>query len=203
VPPYVYYSRKNLNAVEVQFFNESRAEAANKERDTNMEKAFEVLKDFTIRKILVTVPPKLVSTTTARDTTLDDNILIPHHHTSHKPRNDLPHWRRSLMPIKLIGDTVTLSAGASDIITLRSDIDVSAKAILWNSSGRCKITRLEFPAGVELLKGSLELEQLNKDSHRYVLPEAISLSAGVEVRFHLTDISGASNVVYVALECTY
>jgi len=107
------------------------------------------------------------------------------------------------MPIKLIGDTVTLSAGASDIITLRSDVDVSATAILWNSTGRCRVTRIEFPAGVELLKGSLELDQLNRDSRRYILPEAVSLSAGVEVRFHLTDISGASNVVYIALECTY
>jgi len=77
MPPYVYYSRKNLNAVEVQFFDQSRAEATNKERDTNMEKAFEVLTDFKIKKIMVTVPPKLVSTTTAKDTTLDDNIVIP------------------------------------------------------------------------------------------------------------------------------
>jgi len=65
MPPYVYYSRKNLNAVEVQFFNQSRAEAANKEMETNLEKAYEVLRDFTIRRILVTVPVKLVSTTTA------------------------------------------------------------------------------------------------------------------------------------------
>jgi len=77
MPPYVYYSRKNLNAVEVQFFDQSRAEAANKEIDTNLEKAFEVLKDFTIKKILITVPPKLVSSTTQRDTALDDNVVIP------------------------------------------------------------------------------------------------------------------------------
>jgi len=77
MPPYVYYSRKNLNATEIQFFNESRAEATNKEIDTNLEVAYKVLKDFTIKKILVTVPPKLVSTTTAKDTTLDDNIVIP------------------------------------------------------------------------------------------------------------------------------
>jgi len=77
MPPYVYYSRKNLNATEVQFFNQSRAEATNKEIDTNLEKAYEVLKDFTIKKILVTVPPKLLSSTTAKDTTLDDNIVIP------------------------------------------------------------------------------------------------------------------------------
>jgi len=77
MPPYVYYSRKNLNATEIQFFNESRAEATNKERDTNLERAYEVLADFKIKKIMVTVPPKLVSSTTQRDTTLDDNIAIP------------------------------------------------------------------------------------------------------------------------------
>jgi len=77
MPPYVYYSRKNLNAVEVQFFDQSRAEAANKERETNLEKAFEVLRNFRIKKILVTVPPVLVTSTTQRDTTLDDSIVIP------------------------------------------------------------------------------------------------------------------------------
>jgi len=74
--PYVYYSRKNLNAIEIQFFDESRAEAANKERDTNMPKAYQLDKDFTVKKILITTPVKLVSTTTARDTTLDDNARI-------------------------------------------------------------------------------------------------------------------------------
>jgi len=77
MPPYVYYSRKNLNATEVQFFDKSRAEAPNKEIDTNLEKALEVLRDFTIRKILITVPPMLVSSATARDTALDDNVVIP------------------------------------------------------------------------------------------------------------------------------
>jgi len=77
MPPYVYYSRKNLNATEIQFFNQGRAEATNKEIDTNMEKALEVLKDFVIRKILVTVPPMLVFSTVARDPALDDNIVIP------------------------------------------------------------------------------------------------------------------------------
>jgi len=77
MPPYVYYSRKNLNAVEVQFFDQSRAEAANKERETNLEKAFEVLRNFRIKKILVTVPPFLMSSTTQRDTWLDDAIVIP------------------------------------------------------------------------------------------------------------------------------
>jgi len=77
MPPYIYYSRKNLNATEIQFFNQSRAEAPNKEIDTNLEKAYEVLRDFTIRKILVTVPAKLVSSTVAKDTALDDNVRIP------------------------------------------------------------------------------------------------------------------------------
>jgi len=107
------------------------------------------------------------------------------------------------MPIKIVGDTVTLSANASDKISLRSDITVTTRAILWNSTGRCQITRIEFPVGTELLKGSIELDQLNKETHRFELPETVEIAKGVEVIFHLTDISGASNVVYIALECTY
>lgn len=74
--PYVYYSRKNLNATEVQFFDESRAEATNKERETNMPKKYQLDKDFHVRKIIVQTPPKLVASTTQKDDTLDDNVRI-------------------------------------------------------------------------------------------------------------------------------
>jgi len=108
------------------------------------------------------------------------------------------------MTIKLIGDTVSLSAGASDTITLTPDVDVRVKAILWNSTGRCKVTRIEFPVGVhELLKGSIELDQLNKSTHIFELPEEVPIKGGVDVIFHLTDISGATNDVYIALLCIY
>jgi len=108
------------------------------------------------------------------------------------------------MTVKIIGDTVTISAGASDTISLTPDTDISITKILWNSSGRCKVTRIEFPVGVhELLKGSIELDQLAKDSHVFELPEAIEVKAGLDVVFHLTDISGASNVVYIAMAGTY
>jgi len=107
------------------------------------------------------------------------------------------------MAIKLIGDTVTLSAGASDTITLTPDTDVTCKAIIWNTTGRCKITRIEFPTPTELVKGSLELHQLQRDSGVYKLPEDVPIGKGQDCVFHITDISGASNVVYIALECTY
>jgi len=107
------------------------------------------------------------------------------------------------MPVKLIGDTVTLSANASDTISLTPDVDVTCTAILWNATGRCKVTRIEFPTPVELLKGSIELDQLQRDSGVYKLPEATAIGSKQDVVFHLTDISGASNIVYIALECTY
>jgi len=108
------------------------------------------------------------------------------------------------MTVKLIGNTVTLGAGASDTITLTPDVDVRVVSTLWHSTGRCKVTRIEFPVGVhELLKGSIELNQLNNSTHIFKLPEEIPLTAGSDVIFHLTDISGASNVVYIALLCVY
>jgi len=108
------------------------------------------------------------------------------------------------MTVKIIGNTVSLSAGGSDTITLTPDVDVRAIAILWNATGRCKVTRIEFPVGVhELLKGSVELDQLDKDSHRFTLPEEVALTKGTDVVFHLTDISGAANEVYIAILCLY
>jgi len=107
------------------------------------------------------------------------------------------------MAVKLIGDTVTISAGGSDTITLTPDVDVSVTAILLNKTGRCKITRIEFPTPVELLKGSLEIDQLGRDSGRYQFPEAVPVGKGQDCVFHLTDISGATNVVYIAIECTF
>jgi len=107
------------------------------------------------------------------------------------------------MAIQLIGNPVTLPANASDTITLRPDTDVTCKAIIWNTTGRCKVTRIEFPAPTELLKGSLELYQLQRDSGVYKLPEDVPIGKGQDCVFHLTDISGASNVVYIALVCTY
>ena len=74
--PYVYYDRENLNSTEVQFFINSRAEAANKERDTNLPKKYQVDKDFHLTRIIVQTPMQLVSSTTAKDATLDDNARI-------------------------------------------------------------------------------------------------------------------------------
>jgi len=72
----VYYDRRNVNATEVQFFHQSRAEATNKEITTNMVKAKQFIKDTTIKKIAVVLSPTLISSATARDGTLDDQIKI-------------------------------------------------------------------------------------------------------------------------------
>jgi len=74
--PYVYYSRKNLNATEIQFFDVSRAEAAGKERETNLPKKLQLDKPFICRRIMVQAPHMMLSSATARDTALDDNALI-------------------------------------------------------------------------------------------------------------------------------
>ena len=74
--PYVFYDRRNLNSTEVQFFTQSRAEATNKEVTTNMEKAYKFPKRFRVKKIVVQAPLKLVSSTTQKDTSLDDNLRI-------------------------------------------------------------------------------------------------------------------------------
>jgi len=76
MPPYVYYDRRSVTTTEQQFFHESRGVHADKEIGTNMEKNLQFPVDITIKKIGLVLPPKLLSTTTARDTTLDDQVQI-------------------------------------------------------------------------------------------------------------------------------
>jgi len=70
----IWYDRKTVAATEVQFFTTTRAEATNKELDTNMERAYQFAEAQTIKKIIVVISPTLLSSTTARDTTVDDVI---------------------------------------------------------------------------------------------------------------------------------
>lgn len=71
---YVYYDTRNISGTETQFFHESRTKATNKEYQTNMELDAQFTRDFTINKIIVHIPPSLVSSTTAKDKTLDDTF---------------------------------------------------------------------------------------------------------------------------------
>jgi len=74
--PYVYYDRRDLTATETQFFHESRTKVADKEIQTNMELDAQFPSDFHIKKILVIIPPTLLSSTTQKDATLDDQLQI-------------------------------------------------------------------------------------------------------------------------------
>jgi len=74
--PYIYYDRRTVTTVETQFFHESRGVHADKEIGTNMEKNLQFPVSFRINKIVVILPPTLLSSTTAKDTTLDDQIQI-------------------------------------------------------------------------------------------------------------------------------
>jgi len=75
MPREIYYHRKDLSsATETTFFDTSRAEATNKEIDTNMPMAYKVGKSVTIKKIVVQLPTVVASSSTAADTTVLDNL---------------------------------------------------------------------------------------------------------------------------------
>ncbi|MEM4469069.1 MAG: hypothetical protein QXS32_08405 [Candidatus Nezhaarchaeales archaeon] len=75
MPKVVYYDRRVVDATEVQFFHESRAKHPDKEFGTNMPLDAMWDHDFTIRKIVITVNPKLISSTTAKDAAVDDEVV--------------------------------------------------------------------------------------------------------------------------------
>jgi len=76
MPPYVYYDRRSVTGTETQFFHESRTKHADVEIGTNMPKDAMLDKAFKLKRIVVQVAPQLLSSATARDGTLDDQILI-------------------------------------------------------------------------------------------------------------------------------
>jgi len=74
MPPYIFYDRRTVNAVKVQFFHESRGKHAKKDLGTNMEKDLQFPYDVTVRKIVLVPELQVISTTTARDTGKIDDL---------------------------------------------------------------------------------------------------------------------------------
>ena len=75
MPREIFYHRKDLSAAtETVFFDTSRAEATNKEIDTNMPMAYKVGKAVVIKKIVVQLPTVVANSSTAADTTILDNL---------------------------------------------------------------------------------------------------------------------------------
>ena len=73
----IIYDTRSLSAVtEQQFFHEGRAKHADREIGTNMIKDALFGKDITIKKILVQLPTILVSSASAADTTLINQLKI-------------------------------------------------------------------------------------------------------------------------------
>jgi len=76
MPPYVYYDRRTVSSTETQFFHESRTKHPDKEIGTNMEKDSQFPEDVRITRIAVVLPPQILSSTTAKDTSILDQIKI-------------------------------------------------------------------------------------------------------------------------------
>jgi len=70
-----YYDRRNFTASEVQFFHESRIKRPNKEYDTNMVADGTWPVNIRIKKILICLSPTSLSSATARDAAIDDEIV--------------------------------------------------------------------------------------------------------------------------------
>jgi len=99
----------------------------------------------------------------------------------------------------IVGETVSLSAGASDKIRLVPPVDMTWKKVHVMATGRCEITKIEI-VGVDILvAGVIELDHLKEYGNTFNLPEDISLAKGTEVIFYVKDISGAANTVYIAI----
>jgi len=102
------------------------------------------------------------------------------------------------------GGKVTLSANASDILEFETDVDVSVLQVAVASTGAFEITRIEkFGDKDEALDGVLHSEQLKQYGNFWLPPEPVPFRVGRKIIFYVTDISGATNTVYIGLVCVF
>ena len=101
---------------------------------------------------------------------------------------------------KFIGDTVSLSANASDTIKLRTERDCKIINISITSTGRVEINKIEQVEVAIYLSGKIEAENLKNADKVYTLQQPWIWSKGIDLVISLTDISAAANKVYVAVE---
>lgn len=104
------------------------------------------------------------------------------------------------MAFILIGDDVTLSASGTGTIRLRTPTSGKITKFLVNSTGRAKITNIEISGVKDFFNGELEIEQLKEYGNTYHLPEPLDFPSGSDLIVNLTDLSGASNTVFFAVE---
>jgi len=104
------------------------------------------------------------------------------------------------MPVFFLGGAVTLAAGATAELKLRIKVEGVITGIFVNSTGRCEISNIELGGYRDIFEGAMELEHFKVYGNYYPLKEPIPVTAGQDVIFAVKDLSGATNVVYIALE---
>jgi len=75
MPLEILYDTRDLTATEVQFFHQDRTAHPDKELGTNMPLEKKLPWDYTITRIVVEVPPRVASSTTAKDTAVLDPYI--------------------------------------------------------------------------------------------------------------------------------
>lgn len=104
------------------------------------------------------------------------------------------------MAFYIKGGFTTLSASGSGSIRLRIGVDGEITQFLVNSTGRVQITNIEVSGEKDFFDGTMEIEQFKEYGNVYHIPEPIPIKKGDDIVFSLTDISGASNDVYIGVE---
>jgi len=101
-------------------------------------------------------------------------------------------------PFIFISDSLTLPAGGSSDLKLEfpTGFAVTLHRLLVNSTGRFRIDRVVDKAGNSYLSRVLDSGQLAQVA-RDPLPPGITVAAGEILVFTLTDLSGASNLIFL------
>jgi len=103
------------------------------------------------------------------------------------------------MPVYILADKVSLTAGGTGEIILVPDVDIRFNLISITSTGRVEVNHIEIIGVRTLLKGKTEANAFHREGNVMILPEPVTLSKGSELKFSLLDISGATNDVYITI----
>jgi len=105
------------------------------------------------------------------------------------------------MAFYLIANSVTLSANSSDSLTLEcpKQKGINTRALLFSSTGTFKITKIVDAMGNDLITGDISSGTLADARNYPQVFEGLDIPPGGQLNFYLTDTSGSSNTVEIAL----
>lgn len=107
------------------------------------------------------------------------------------------------MPYYLVGGNITLAGGVSGKLSIKVPVDGAIVKIGIGSTGRVKITDMEITGQPDFFDGVVDSLSLKEHEGTIELADVLPIKRDQSFVITLTDLSGATNDVYIALHIKY